>query len=104
MSSDACPSQDFPNIKAYIIKHLMVAVVGCDLDGRPVGYSYRQMRELILKKFPVNAYPNSYVGKPPRVSIKNIREVCYDAQSIDRTIRLPKRPLSDRKHRDEVLQ
>ena len=86
----------YPSVKAYV-KVLMLQAVSRTDYGRAIGLSYGQMLELVRKEFPVNRHPGPHVGKPLRMSIKQMREIVYDVQAEDRSILMPVRPRSDRK-------
>jgi|SRR6185369_8766432 len=89
-------SAPYTTVKDYA-KHLMLKIVDTDDDGRFVGLSYGQILQRIRTKFPTITYNGPHKGRPIKMTVKQLREIAYTMQSVDRTLRLPVRPRSDRK-------
>jgi hypothetical protein len=65
---------EYKTIKSYVLA-LTLAVVDTDENGRPVGLSYAEIRDLLRAAFPVVPFPGPHMGRATRTSIKHIREM-----------------------------
>jgi hypothetical protein len=87
--------QKFQTVKS-LIEHLALETVSFSADQRPVGHTYGAMLAIIQKRFKRIEYPGPHLGKPLRLSIRQMRNVCYDLQANRRELKFPSRPRAKR--------
>lgn len=93
-------TEEFKNAKEYA-HHLFLATVSVTEWGRPVGYTYEQILEMVHQRFPIITNPGPHQGRPIRMTVKQLREIAYSLQGSNRSLRFPIRPRSPRGPRKE---
>ncbi len=83
--------RNFPTIASYA-RALIQRVARVDEDGRNIGLPYDKMLRLIRRNFPVVTYPGPHLGKPIRLTVKDLKLIAFHLRQNNSDLRLPFHP------------
>jgi hypothetical protein len=90
------PEPEYKTVKA-LVEAMALRVVSQDEHGRNVGVYYADIIAEVHRVFANGiTYAGPHLGKKPRLTLKQCRNIIYDLQANRRELKFPSRPRANR--------